>query len=242
MTMLVATVASAGLNAGGTARIYWLPTTGSTVPVPSRDATGDAMIGLVTAKGITNFRGADVQIVVNAFDQSGLPGAWQTGAWAVTKGGFKTGTSTVFTNIFSAVTALPGQAMGQDGSLQFQNPVSCVTPHDVGVSWFSLAGSTAVGRIITREYGVIGFTMDVDPAGAGYGKAVCINPNWRLPCGSGEKGNVLVVVDNNSAKDYLAFENGYQFLTYMADAGAPGCPTSTPVGKTTWGHVRNLYK
>jgi hypothetical protein len=72
--------------------------------------------------------------------------------------------------------------------------------------------------------------------------AVCINPNWRLGCGVGERGNVMVTVDASAIKDFLPFDNGYQYLTWNADPGTPGCPLSTPVSSKTWGQVKKLYR
>src|SRR5512140_2084129 len=69
----LAPAAGAGQNAGGSARIYWLESTGATAGLAARDASGPVVQGLVVATGLTNFRGADVQLVLNAFDQSGLP-------------------------------------------------------------------------------------------------------------------------------------------------------------------------
>jgi hypothetical protein len=85
---------------------------------------------------------------------------------------------------------------------------------------------------------VYGFTFDLslcDPP-----IPVCINPNWRLGCGVGEKGNVLAVVDANAVKDYFPFTNGFQYLTWGPEG--PGCPLSTPTPTTTWGKVKKLYR
>jgi hypothetical protein len=258
LTMLAAGFASAGQNAGATARMYWLSATTATTGLASRDNSNTTVYGLVVVKGLNNFRGADVQLVINSLDASGLPEAWQAqsggpadGCWTPKSGGWKTGTSTVWPNVFTASPALPGVAVGQDGTMKFAltGTSACVTPHDVGVIWLSQAGSAAVARTAAKEYGAFGFIMDFTVVPGLVGgpdnnpKGVCINSNWRLSCGVGEHGNVMAVVDSVSVKDFAAFDVGYEWLTWNgALGGSPGCPTSTPVGRTTWGRFKHLYK
>lgn len=248
-TMMVG-AANAGQNAGGSAKIYWLATTTATVGTGSQNSTAASVVALVTCTGLVNFRGADVQLVINAFDASGLPACWQSfpggyaeGYMAGKIGGWKSGSSTIWPNVFTASPALPNPVPAQDGSIVLYGLTgssSCVTPHNTGVIWLSDAGSSGVARTTTREYGVYGFTFDLslcDPP-----MAVCINPNWRLGCGSGEKGNVMVVVDGAAVKDYYPFTNGFQYLTWYGDPTLPGCPLSTPTPATTWGKVKKLYR
>lgn len=236
---MIACVASAGQNAGAVARIYWL--TGNTVANPSRDIAGNpaAQKLLVTVKGVNMFRGADVQLIANAFDGSGLPLAWQDGLiYAPKPGGWNAGTAAIWPNIATAPTAL-SLATSQTGDLFYNNPVTCLTPHGVGTFWYSAAGAAGRVRNPLTEYGVFGLLIDlslVDPL-----VAVCINPNYRLPCGTGEKGNVMVLIDGTTVKDFCNYENGYQYLTYGAPGGAPGCPGSTPTSSTTWGKIKHLY-
>ena len=263
LTTGLAATALAGLNAGGTARIYWLPRTLSRTPVVTRDTTGDVVIGLVVAKGITDFRGADVQLVINSFDESSLPMAWQAqtggpaeGGWTAKAGGWQSGTSHVWPNVFTASPALSAVSVGMDGSILYSigRYPFCTAPHGVGVVWFSAAASASVARTSTTYYSVFGFAMDFsvvpglaggpdDPAGP---KAVCINPNWRLPCPQPSvHGNVMATMDGTLAIDYLPFENGYQYLTYSGSnplSPGPGCPLSTPTRTTTWGKLRQLYR
>ncbi|MBI5836294.1 MAG: hypothetical protein HZB25_03520 [Candidatus Eisenbacteria bacterium] len=234
---MIACVASAGQNAGALARIYWL--TSNTVANPSRNIAGNpaAQKLLVTVKGCAMFRGADVQLLANAFDGSGLPLLWQDPIYTPKAGGWNTGSSAIFPNIATAVTSLT-LSTSQTGDLYY-NLDPCVTPHNVGTFWYSAAGAAGRARNIAIEYAVFGLVIDlslVDPT-----VPVCINPNYRLPCGTGEKGNVMVLVDATTVKDFCSYENGYQYLTYGAPGSAPGCPGSTPTSSTTWGKIKHLY-
>jgi len=252
MLVTLAGAAFAGQNAGGSAKFYWM--TSTSVASTLRNSTASTPRGLVTCTSVTMFRGADVQIYVNANDQSGLPAAWQTeaggpaeGMFTPKIGGWMSGSATIYPNIFTASPALPGAAVGQDGSLLYGiiGTGGCVAPHSVGVIWLSDAGSGGVARTGTKEYGVFGFTIDLSSGNANHGNvddpvAVCLNTNWRLPCGSGEHGSVVVIVDGSAVKDYEALSSGYQWLTWGGTSG--NCPYVTPVGSTTWGKVQKLYR
>lgn len=91
------------------------------------------------------------------------------------------------------------------------------------------------------EYAVFGFTLDLS-GNAGHlagdsdsPEPVVIQPNYRLPCGTGEKGSVMVTVDGATVKDFNSFENGYDHLYWHSEL-------ITPVKPATWSRLRNLYR
>ena len=252
---LFAGLAQAGSNTGGTAYIYWL--TSNTVASTSRNSTSCTPKCLVTVKGVSMFRGADVQLYLNSLDNAGLPEAWQAedGGPAAANytpkiGGWNNGTAVVWPNIFKAPTVLPGELDVVPGSFFYHYlPNPSLAPHNVGAIWLSATGSAGVARTSTKEYGVFGFTMDLttslpgdctDPVPHG----VCINPNWRINAPT-PKGSVMVVVDASGTKDYEAFGQAHNWLTWMDGSQYPtspvNCPNVTPVSNTTWGKVRKLY-
>ncbi|MBI5836293.1 MAG: hypothetical protein HZB25_03515 [Candidatus Eisenbacteria bacterium] len=239
LTATLAGMASAGQNAGATARIYWL--TNNTLASTDRNSTSVSATQklLVTVKGVNTFRGADVQLLANAMDASGLPLEWQGAIYTPKAGGWNTGSATVFPSIALASPSL-SLSSSQTGDLYYglTGTSACVTPHNVGTFWYSAAGAAGRARDTNIEYGVFGLVIDLSAVAPTPG--VCINPNYRLPCGTGEQGNKIVIVDGNTLKDYCAFDLGYQWLTWSATG--PGCPDVTPVQGTTWGKIRHLYK
>lgn len=249
---MFACVASAGQNAGSHAKMYW-NLTSSTMSTARNSVAATAKLQVnVYNAGTMNIRGADIQIICNAFDASGPPQAWQAtsplssaagpanGNFVLRPSGFGT---TTWPGIWAGIT---GIATSQDGGMLL-NVNSCVTPHGVGVFWYSSAGATAASKATGKEYAAYGFQLDLSGAtGPLTGDltnpiAVCLNPNYRLPCGVGELGAQMVLVDATATKDNVPFDNGFSYLTWSADLGTPGCPGSTPVGSKTWGQIKKLY-
>jgi hypothetical protein len=261
LVTLAACAATAGQNAGATAKINWELTT--TSMSTSRNSTACTAKVLVTVHSTLTMtvRGVDVQLLINGMAQTGvgvpprdyvpgLPQAWQImndvgcnyANYTKKPGGFGG------TTYPSLIASIPGIATSQDGLMYYEytaNP--CLSPHHVGVIWYSAAGSGAAAKAPGKEYSAYGFTLDLSGSDCDGDcllnpKAVCIYPNYRLPCPvTGEKGNVMVLVDATTAKDFCAFETGYKWLTWMGDASTPGCPYSDPVSTTTWGQVKRLY-
>lgn len=115
----LAGLASAGQNAGAVARIYWL--TNNTLASVDRNSTSISATQklLVTVKGVNTFRGADVQLIANAMDASGLPLEWQGAIYTPKGGGWNTGSATIFPSIALASPSL---------ALASSQTVTCTTP------------------------------------------------------------------------------------------------------------------
>ena len=72
VSVAAASFASAGLNSGATAQMYWqTPNTGAAIA--ARDNILPQCQLVVTAKGLTNFAGCDVQLLINALDGGAYP-------------------------------------------------------------------------------------------------------------------------------------------------------------------------
>ncbi len=244
----------AGNNPSAVARLYWL--TSNTVASTSRNSTAGTAKALITLKGVTDFRGGDVQLFVATMEASGaLTEAWSAysgGAaeanYTPKSGGFNNGTAATFPNIFTASPALPGVATSQTGVMKFHEPGGCITVADWGTIWLSTAGSAGVARTSTTEYGFFGFTLDLttglaNDANSGSPKGVCIYPSYHNPCN--QVGNPrhpsMAIVDGAAIKDYPVFETGFTFLTWFGDVGTKLCPDIVPVPVKSWGQVRRLY-
>jgi len=262
VSVLAFSVASAGQNAGATAYIYWLSaaTTTGTV-IGSRDITSCTAVCQVTIKGLSNFRGADVQLVINSLTASGLPPAWQaTGVGGPADGNYSVKwysyNTTLFPDAFLTTTAggvVTGIVKTQDASaVNYQNTASaCLTPHNVGLIWLSAAGAAGKGRVSTVEYGVLGWKMllctgccvgDIPNGPIG----VCIAPNFRQPCSAGEQGLKMQTVDATATKDMVPFSSpNFCWLTWFGiqHPGSPNnpCWLVTPAANTTWGQIKRLY-
>lgn len=262
--LLGAGAANAGLNPSAVAKLYWQTGTNGGAQA-ARDNTAALPQMVVTVKGLVNFRGADVQLLVNALDKLGLPGAWQAQSGGCAEGGFGFFVGgrggTVFRNVFTVSgvagdTAVSGVVPSQNG-INF-NTGDCRTPHGVGLLWLSAAGADGHNRQVAREYAVWAISMDLnavdpadgvtpcegavaDPLGP---RGVCVNPNFKIPCNGPQLGAALQILDGNLDTDAANFAQGFQFLTWNAGSRGDGaeCPTATPVRSTTWGTLKKIYK
>jgi hypothetical protein len=246
IVVLAASVSNAGLNAGGTAQLYWQH--GTAAPIAARDETVLTPQLLVTAKGLNNFRGADVQLLVNGSNGT-LPLDWDYSSTGCNGGNatFYVGGRINASNAFTVTPAVSGVVATQDGMVY--DPAGaispCITPHGVALLWLSAAGANGAARTAATEYGIWAIKFDLatnqgacDPNGP---LGLCINPNERIPCGDLQRGAVIAVVDGNTAIDYLPFASGKIYLTWSA-AGATWCPGVTPTTKTSWGSLKKIYR
>lgn len=255
--VLTAGIATAGLNAGATCRLYWQNGTNGTA-LAARDNVAAAANLLVTVKGVNNFQGSDVQIVINALDGNSPPAAWQfqTGGCADGAATFNVGGKggATFKNIFSTAPAVAGVIPTQNG-MSF-NTLNCNTPNHVGLLWLSAAGAAGQARTAATEYGVWSINFDLtaldpadgvtpcaggaaDPAGA---KGVCLNLNFRVPCNGPQQVGAIQLLDNNLAVDFATGDNGFTFITWNVGVLGSECPKVTPVGPTTWGKLKKSYR
>jgi len=254
----------AGQNAGATARMYWLAS--NTSAIAGVNCTASTVQLLVTVKGASNFRGADVQLCVGLLqtvcfyqDDPGfcfpagyypLPEAWQAQSGGPAEdnyvpkiGGFNGGSATVWPDVFKASPSVINNLVAQTGAMRAPLCVSPQIPNAYTI-WLSAAGAAPAARDPNKEYAVFGFTLRLDTGlrgdalHAGGPLPVRVWPFWRLPCGSGYHGSVLVVVDGNAVKDYATFDSGYDFRDWHAEIGLP----TVPVKPNTWGLVRRLYR
>lgn len=237
-------VANAGLNAGGSAQLYWQ--NGTALGLAARDNSSLTPQFVVTAKGLTNLRGIDCQLLVNGAGGT-LPVDWDftaTGCNAGNFSSFKGGRGGAYPNAITTATAITGLAVSQEGMI-YQTG-DCVTPHGVALLWLSAAGAAGQTRTAATEYGIWAIKFDLatnngvcDPNGP---QAVCINPNFRIPCTDVQRGAVLGVVDGNLAYDYLPFAAGKTFLTWGGGASQTYCAGVTPTVKTSWGSLKKVYR
>jgi hypothetical protein len=255
---VTAATATAGLNTGAVAKMYWQ--TGSTgAAIAARDNTNGTCQLVVTCKGLTNFAGADVQLLINALDKSGPPPAWQGQSGGCAEGfitGYPGGRGgTIFRNAYTTAPAVPGPLASQNG--EFYNTGDCKTPHNVALLWLSDAGGAGVARTSTLEYAIWAIAFDlansvdpvdgVTPCGGGASDpngviGVCIAANFRLPCTDPQQGQAIETLDGNFAVDFPQFVPSFGFLTWNSGAQGSECPNATPVLHTTWGQLKKAYK
>lgn len=254
----------AGQNAGATARIYWLTsnTTAATSDI-SRGASVKALVtvrGVRDFRGVdVQLTFGKANWVSYGYPPSydwslaitTPPPAWQVQSggpaeanYAFHRGGFNGPSAGIWPDFFKVAPALPGLAVTQDGTpfcCWTTGIEACITPYGRGVIWLSAAGSAGVTRDPAVEYAVLGFTLDLSGntgrlAGDDNSpEPVVINPDYRLPCGSGEKGNVILLVDGAARRDFASFEVGYKQLFWHNEL-------ITPVKPATWSRLRNLYR
>jgi hypothetical protein len=247
---LAADVAYPGLNAGATARIYWL--TANSTASTSQSSTSALPKLLITVKGVSSFRGADVQLWEGDDEGVGLPAYLQTQAGGCAEGydsprggGFNSGSAATWPSIFSADPPVPELSVSRPGSLLY-NTADCWAPSPWGMIWYSASGSAGVAREPATEYGVFGLTLVVDydcMDPPGWPKPAWIWPVCRQSCHSGCMGSAIAITDANGAVDYVPFEAGYGHLTLgyaFPDTRWFAC--TTPVAPATWGSVRRLYR
>ena len=257
VSVAAASFASAGLNAGGSANLYWSSTlTGAPIlGAPGRNSTSALPNAMVTVKGLNNFRGCDVQLVINALDGGAVPAAWQAQSGGCAEGTltFRVGGGVASKNPFTTAPAVMGVVPSQNG--QNYGTGDCRTPHGVGLYWLSAAGANGGARNPATEYTlwVINFDMHAvdpldgvtpceggadDPAGP---RGICINPNFRIPCNDLQRGAACAILDGNLDVDYYGFGNATQWITWNAQ-GSQACPGVTASKAATWGGIKKLYK
>ena len=209
---------------------------------------------IVTVKGVTNFRGIDVQLLIRAFDGGSVPQAWQfqpggcaEGAASFQPGGW----GGHYKNIFTTAPALGSVEVLHNEMLYATG--SCETAHGVGLLHFSSAAPAGVTRDPRIEYAVWGVAMDLtasdpstgnpceggaaDPAGT---RGVRISPVIRIPCDDGQP--VLLVADADSAVDRALYPGPYEFgysLFWYADDSSCGYSAVT---KKSWGWLKRVYR
>ena len=245
--LCIAAPAHAGLNAGGTGALYWQ--NGTSAGLANRKSTLDVMQIVVTVKGVSNFRGADVQLLVNG--AGGMaPDAWNFTTTGCNAGNMTTwigGRGGAYPNLFTSAPELQGTQTSQNWMLS--DPSSCLTPHGVFLLWLCSAGAAGVARDPGTEYGVWAVKFDLsvnrgqcagDPGDPNGTTAVCINPNERIPCNDVQRGAVLEILDGNDVIDYLPFAAGKALLTWGPNENF--CPGVTPAAGLTWGQLRKLYR
>ena len=249
--------AAAGLNASATAALYWQDA--QTGALASTQGTGVGTPQLVvTVKGVSSFRGADVQLLVSGQSGGAVPAAWQCQSGGCNESGvsFYIGGHGGLPNAFTSAPAVPGVAVSQNEELYATG--TCATPHNFGLLWLTAAGAAGGARNPATEYAVWAVKFDLrGTAGGGPSDCdgdylhtpmgVCIVANERIPCNDIQRGSVMAVLDGNDAIDYapFAYSKAYlewwQFCTcyygYMYD---PNC--SVPVKPNTWGALRRLYR
>ncbi len=253
---LITSLAAAGLNAGSTAKLYWQ--NGTTTALTARNSTIGTPQLLVTFIGINNFRGADVQISINALDYSGVPPAWQgngtggcnDGNWTFYAGGRNGATSTLYPNIFTTSPAVTGIATSQNQEY-YNVPNNCITAHGTALLWLSSAGAIGVARVPTTEYGVWAIKFDVSgtvPCDGDINSPVgmCFNPFKRSPCTDVQRDSACTVLDGNLQKDFPMFVPGFIWLTWEGDVTpqypSSNCPAVTPAPAKSWGELKRLYR
>ncbi len=253
ISCLAATFASAGLNANATANLYWQ--NGTAAGLAARNSTLGTPQLAVTATGLVNFRGADVQLVIGALDGSQhLADAWlgngtggcNDGNWTFYAGG----RGGAYPNAFTTSPAVSGVATSQNQEY-YAVAGNCITVYGTGLLWFSSAGAVGASRTSTTQYGIWAIKFDLvsmfcagdinDPTPFG----VCINPFKRSPCTDVQRPEYMTLLDGNLQKDFIPFNTNAQYLTWFpanATGSLANCPGVTPAASKSWGQLKNLYR
>lgn len=247
----------AGLNPSAQARIRWQ--NGATGPsLSGTDLTSPIAQLLVSVSGLTNFRGADVQIQYYALGGARpLPDAWQfqDGGCASGSAQFFVGGrgGSNFPNVFNTSPAVPGLVVTQNQAMYATG--DCLAPHNHGLLWLSAAGSAGAARNSAKEYAVWAITFDLrgsvnggaadcggssdDPAGP---TGVCLAPHSRVPCNQPDRGAVVTLLDGNDELDYAGFSAGNSFLSWNQATSSTACPLEGGLIRTSWGKMRKVYR
>lgn len=255
LTALTAATGNAGLNSGAVAHMYW-QTASTGAAIAARDNTNGTCQLVVTCTGLTNYAGADCQIILNSLTATGVPAAWQGQTGGCAEGfinGYVGGRGgTIFRNAFSTAPAVAGVLASQNG--EFFATGDCKTPHNVGLLWLSAAGGAGQARTAATEYAIWAIAFDlansVDPVdgvtpcagGAASPTGMCLYPSERVPCSDPQRPGAMELLDGNLATDFPTFLTGNTFLTWNAGANAGQCPLVDPVHLSTWGALKKLYK
>ncbi|MBI5838081.1 MAG: hypothetical protein HZB25_12660 [Candidatus Eisenbacteria bacterium] len=254
----------AGQNAGASARIYWLVdnTTAATSPYSTaasvkalvtvrgihnfRGADVQLAFGKASWYSYGSPPSSDWFLAITTPPQAWQvrPGGPAEANYTLQLGGFNGPFASLWPDVFKALPAVPSLAIYQDGSSYCcwtTGSNACVTPHGRGVIWLSAVGSAGVTRDPSVEYAVLGFTLDLSGSSGhlvgddSNPEPVVIHPEYRLPCGSGEKGETLLLVDGAVVKDYAAFDYVHDMLYWHQEL-------ITPVKPATWSRLRKLYR
>lgn len=259
---LLAPAARAGLNSAAVAHIYWQSgSTGSALA--ARDNSNGMCQFVVTSKGLANFAGADVQILLCAADDGALPAAWQGQAGGCAEGFIGSGATSVglvggrggslLPNAFTTAPAVPGVLASQNS--EFYNTGDCKTPHNVALLWLSCAGGAGVARSSTVEYALWAVACDLansvnpadgttpcgggsaDPAGP---HGICLIPKFFVPCSDPARGAALALLDGNLDVDFAGFAPASYYLSWSLMVATNCFPHS--VAPTTWSRIKRTYR
>ncbi|HVP38891.1 MAG TPA: hypothetical protein VMS93_06860 [Candidatus Saccharimonadales bacterium] len=268
---LAASLASAGQNAGASARLYWMAGSASnSTALASRNCTGNDAIVQVTLKGSLGFRGEDIQLMINGLHHEGAPPMWEGNCGNYTCPAVTnqfTWAKTTYPDVFASPTLdslLWGHAAASILWLDRENP--CLTPDYSALIWLQAAVRVGSARTSTVEYGCFCFKLAMtgfyvppdpgppptwatctggndDPAGP---VGVCIAPNWRQPCHDTYGGSrIMQTVDTANQCDFVPYASGFEWLTWHGelDPGSPPnpCWIVTPAKAATWGQLKRMY-
>ncbi len=255
----------AGQNAGAIAHVYWQAfPRGRGLESPCSYSAVTSFI--ITVKGVSSFRGADVQLMMAS--RSGLvPAAWQFQAGGCAEGAASFqpgGWGGHYRNIFTTPPAMAGTQLAHN-EMTFNNG-SCETAHGTGFFHLSATAPTAVTRDPNIEYAVWGVAVDLtatdpstgDPCEGGAADplgpvSVFISPRLQIPC-NGLREQAMTVLDADSATDMAFYPTLPKQIYSLGWMDAPGincdnCPDYyfmgcgfTPVPKKTWGWLRRVYR
>lgn len=259
LTAMVACAANAGLNAGvaNNGALYWVAGTGVSA---NRNSTLCTPKFIVSVAGLTNFRGADVQIFINGVGQQ-LPPAWQMQTGGCNGDNFLNTLSRSFASPYpTAFTGVSGVADGQMQMYYNWTGSSCnLTPHGVGFLWLESVGVNGAAKTATTRYGLYTVAVDLSqglcPGDCAYidpntgqpiqNAPVCIAPNFQAYCTDKNHPygyGVYGVLDGNLLYDYVTCPANVAYLTWNPAGAALDCPGVVPVGPTSWGKLKNMYR
>jgi hypothetical protein len=249
--------AFAGLNSGAQAKLRWQNgATGSALS--SSDAVSPIVQLLITASGISSFRGADVQILFYGMGGSRpVPAAWQfqDGGCASGAAQFFVGGrgGTTYPNAFTSSPAVPGLIVTQNAA--WVQAGDCLTPRNRGVLWLSAAGAAGKPRNSGREYALWAVNLDLrgtlsggaadcsgdadDPAGP---TSICLSAHERIPCEDQDHGAALLLLDDNNDVDVASYALSNSYLTWNQPGPDALCPYDGGAVRTTWGRMRKAYR
>lgn len=259
LTLLLAAPSSrAGLNAGGTASIVWL--NASNKANVSRDDVSCTPTFGVVVRGVTSFRGADVQFQMRSATFSEVSPSWQwwtdgsssgcaSGAQTFTRGFASSGSGPAADSIYncwggSGTLNVPGQVDLQ-AAVQYHNAGPCLTPSPYDMVWMSSEGSGGATRAPQKAYGVFRLVVDQNfgcDGGCSNPSPMCSFVSYRQPCSDPQnpRGAVVRVIDKNGNSDYLPLLTSH--LTWNWPPNFGFCPYSDAVRSSTWGRIRAAYR
>ena len=244
-SLLAATPAVAGLNSQAHCRLTWganFSTEQTNVATPEGK---DTQVFLwVSAVGLRNFRGADIQLVVaptgTQSPGAALPNGWQFQS-NVTTPCDGNDQNLVATKSFpgSAFTNVPWVAQAQDGML-FGTPDRSPTFRGLWVIWFTAAGSEGAACDPAQRYGIAEFKLTLSGTKCpGVAAPVKLTPalltGYQIEPFSGQP--LVALVDGNLQLDAVPFDPGFAGAT----ANVNGTDASAAVHERTWGQIKRMY-